>query len=242
MPRPVPLPVFVLRPEPGASATVAAARELGLDARAVPLFAVRALAWEPVPRAEVDALLLGSGNALRHAGPGLERYRGLPAYAVGATTAAAARAAGLEVAAVGEGGLQSLLERLAPEHRRLLRLAGRERVALRIPPGIAVTTREVYASEPLPLPAELAARLGGPALVLLHSGEAAARFAQACDAAGIERARIRLAAIGPRVAARAGSGWAALRSAPEPSDAALLALAARMCQEALSGSQLPEQG
>lgn len=234
-----PLPVVVLRPEPGASATVAAARAMGLDARAFPLFAVRPLAWEPVARDEVDALLLGSANALRHAGAALARYRGLPVYAVGASTAAAACAAGFEVAATGEGGLQALLGGLRPGHRRLLRLAGRERVTLEVPPGIEVTVREVYASEPLPLPDELAARLSAPALVLLHSGEAAAHFARCCDSAGIERSRVLLAAIGPRVAARAGEGWAMLRSASAPGDAALLALAARMCQEAHSGSPLP---
>lgn len=238
----MPLPVLVLRPEPGASATVLAARALGLDAEAFPLFAVLPLAWEPVAREEVDALLLGSANALRHAGAGLERYHGLPAYAVGASTAAAARLAGFDVVAAGEGGLQALLGALRPGHRRLLRLAGRERVVLDVPAGVEVTTREVYASEPLPLPAELLARLAAPALVLLHSGEAAAHFARGCDAAGVARDRLLLAAIGPRVAARAGAGWAMLRSAPAPTDAALLALAARMCQEALSGSQLPEQG
>jgi uroporphyrinogen-III synthase len=85
------------------------------------------------------------------------------------------------------------------------------------------------------LPPALAALLAGPALALLHSGEAAAHFAHLCDAAAIDRARIHLAAIGPRVALRAGAGWADLQAAPTPDDAALLALAARMCQEADPG-------
>lgn len=236
------LPVLVLRPEPGATATVAKGRAMGLDARAFPLFEVRALPWTPVPREEVDALLLGSANALRHGGEALNLYRGLPAYAVGEKTALAARDAGLDVVETGKGGLQPMLGLLRPEHRRLLRLAGRERIVLEIPEGVTVTTREVYASEPLPLPDELAAILAAPALILLHSGEAAAHFAALCDAAGIARERLQLAAIGPRVAARAGTGWSALESASEPSDAALLALAAQMCEETPSGSQLPEQG
>jgi uroporphyrinogen-III synthase len=128
-----------------------------------------------------------------------------------------------------------MLDALETTHRRLLRLAGRERVELAVPRGVEVVTREVYASEPLPLPPALAALLASPALVLLHSGEAAAHFARLCDEAGIDRARIRLAAIGPRVEARAGTGWADLRSAPTPDDTALLALALRMCQEAGSG-------
>lgn len=231
--------ILILRPEPGASATLAAARELGLEALAFPLFEVRPLPWQPVPRDDVDALLLGSANALRHGGPALSAYAGLPAYCVGATTARAAAEAGLEVAATGEGGLASLLGVLRPGHRRLLRLAGRERVDLPVPPGIAVTTREVYASEALPLPPGLAEALTRPAVALLHSGEAAARLAQLCDEAAIDRARIRLALIGPRVvervAARAGAGWGEVRSATKPDDAALLALAQEMCQEAGSG-------
>ena len=229
------LPVLILRPEPGASATLAAARGAGLAAHAFPLFEVRPLPWEPVPPADVDALLLGSANALRRGGGALALYRGMPAYCVGETTAQAARAAGLDVVAAGRGGLQSLLGALAPGHRRLLRLAGRERTVLAVPPGVEVVTREVYASEPVPPPPGLVALLARPALALLHSGEAAARLAHVCDEAGTGRAAIRLAAIGPRVAQRAGGGWADLRCAEIPDDAALLALAVRMCQEAGSG-------
>lgn len=217
---------------------------MGLDAHAFPLFAVRPLRWQPVPRQEVDALLFGSANALRHGGEALAHYRGLPAYAVGEKTAAAACAAGLEVAATGKGGLQQVLADVHPAHRRLLRLAGRERVDLEIPAGITITPREVYASEALPMPPGLARHLAAPALVLLHSGEAAAHFARLCDEAGIDRTAVQIAAIGPRVAERAGQGWAQLRCAERPDDTALLALAAQMCEEACSGShsQLPEQG
>jgi len=223
--------VLVVRPEPGASATLAAALALGLHADAFPLFAVRTLAWEPVDADAVDGLLIGSANAVRHAGPALEALRDRPAYVVGEATAQAARHAGLTVALTGSGGLQGVLDALSPKPVRLLRLAGRERVALRIPPQVTLVTREVYASEPLPMPEGLAARLQAPALALLHSGEAAVRLAALCDQAGADRSRIALAAIGPRVAARAGGGWRALRSAAVPDDAALLALAVEMCQD-----------
>jgi uroporphyrinogen-III synthase len=229
------LPILILRPEPGASTTLATTQALDLDAHAFPLFAIRPLAWEPVPRAHVDAVLLGSANALRHGGTALGAYAGLPAYAVGETTAQAAREAGFAVAATGRGGLQPLLSALAPEHRRLLRLAGRERVELAIPAGITITTREVYAAEPLPPAPTLLALLRRPVLALLHSGEAASRFTEICATAAIDRRTVRLAAIGERVAARAGSGWGDLQCAASPDDAALLALAMRMCQEAGSG-------
>lgn len=229
------MPVLVLRPEPGASATLAAARALGLAARAFPLFAVRPLVWEPVPVDAIDGLLLGSANAVRHAGPALAAYNGRPAYVVGEATARAARTAGLDVVMVGSGGLQGVLDALPPEPRpqplRLLRLAGRERIVLEVPPQVTLLTREVYASEPVAMPPGLAERLARPALALLHSGEAGARLGQLCEEFGLDRSLIAIAAIGPRVAERAGTGWAALRSATSPDDAALLALAKEMCQE-----------
>lgn len=230
------LPVIVIRPEPGGAATVAAAGRQGLDARGFPLFEIVPLDWHPVPREEVDAILIGSANAMRQAGPALADYRGLPAYAVGETTAAAARQAGLDVVRVARGGLQSVMAQLDPGHRKLLRLAGRERVDLALPAPCTMATREVYASEALPMPAELARLLQDPALVLLHSGEAAAHFASECRRLSLPRTRIALAIIGPRLIARTGEGWAAVRCAAAANDAALLALAEEMCQGFPSGS------
>ncbi len=224
-------PVFVIRPQPGCEATVRAARSMGIDAHGFPLFAVRPLAWDPPPAETVDALLIGSANALRHGGAELAAYRGKPAYAVGASTAEAARDAGFDIAASGEGGLQALLAQVAPQHRRLLRLSGRERVALTLPAGLMLTEVEVYASEVLPAPAELMVGLRSGGVVMLHSGEAARHFAALCDANGVPRAGLALAALGPRIAAAAGTGWAGLASAPMPDDQALLALAERMCQD-----------
>lgn len=226
------IPVVVIRPQPGCDATVEAARALGLDARGFPLFEVRALAWEPPPRHAFDALLIGSANVLRHGGTAFETYSGKPTYAVGQTTAEAARAAGLTVVSVGKGGLQRVLDQVRPEHSRLLRLAGRERVPLQPPLGVTVCEREVYASEPLPMPPGLAEVLAQPALILLHSGEAAGHFARLCDEAGIERGHLLLAALGPRIVSAAGEGWGAARVAYPPTDPALLAIAREMCQEA----------
>lgn len=227
------MPLIVIRPQPGCDATVAAARALGFEARGHPLFAVRPLPWEPPPADSVDAVLLGSANALRHGGAGLAALAGKPAYAVGETTAQAARAAGLDVVFTGRGGLQATLAALDPAHRRLLRLAGRERVDLDVPAGVSVIERAVYASEPLPLRGDLARLLERPALVLLHSAEAARHFAALCPA----RERISLACIGSRVAEAAGAGWARSESARTPEDAALLALAARMCQDGPGSSE-----
>ena len=144
----------------------------------------------------------------------------------------AARAAGLAVVASGEGGLQSLLGQIQPAHRRLLRLAGRERVALTAPEGVTIDERIAYASEPMPMPDALATLLSERAVVLLHSAEAGRHFAAQCGARGIPRSRIALAALGGRIAQAAGGGWAAVKTAAIPEDNALLALAREMCQTA----------
>ena len=116
------VPILSVRPEPGSRATVAAGREVGLTIEACPLFEVRPLAWDPPPPDSVDGLLLGSSNALRHAGPALDLFRGMPVHAVGEATARAAEAAGFTVATVGPGSLQPLVDQLAPPVR-LLRIA-----------------------------------------------------------------------------------------------------------------------
>jgi uroporphyrinogen-III synthase len=222
-------PLIVIRPQPGCDATASAARALGLDARCFPLFSIAPREWKPPPRSSFDALLIGSANVLRHGGEALSGYIGAPTYAVGETTAEAARQAGFEIVAAGRGGMQSLLAYLLPQHRRLLRLTGDLRVDLAPPPDVTITERVVYASEPLAPPPELVQTIGRPAVVLLHSGEAARHFAHLCNRRRIDRSHIALAAIGPRVAAAAGPGWRAVAAAQIPDDAALLALAGQMC-------------
>lgn len=228
------LPALVLRPEPGCAASVAALQAMGIETLGAPLFAISPVAWEPPDPASFDALLIGSVNVLRHGGAGLSAYAGKPTYAVGATTAAAARQAGLEVVATGEGGLQAMLAHLAPDlatgHRRLLRLSGRERIVLEPPPGVAIAEVVVYASDPLPLSPQATRALRQPTVILLHSAEAARHFAGQCDVLAIDRTALHLAAIGARVIAAAGPGWASSRAAPRPEEQALLALARDMCQ------------
>ena len=237
--------LLVIRPEPGNARTLAAARTLGLVARGIPLFVVELRAWEPPDPARFDAALLGSANALRHGGAALARYTALPIYAVGATTAAAARTAGFTVAACGEGGLQALLPHLAADGRkRVLRLSGEAHVPLDPPPGMTIETAIVYAARALALPASAVSPKtleGLGCVVALHSGEAARHFAAECDRLGLDRAGIALCCLAPRVAEAAGAGWAETRVAPtskrlgpkHSGEAALLALARDMCQNAL---------
>ena len=66
-----PLPLIILRPEPGASETAARAVAAGLSVRPVPLFSAGPVAWTPPNIDQHDALLLTSANAPRFAGAGL---------------------------------------------------------------------------------------------------------------------------------------------------------------------------
>ncbi|MFL6829421.1 MAG: uroporphyrinogen-III synthase [Sphingomicrobium sp.] len=218
--------VAVLRPEPGASATVARARERGLDAFAIPLFKVEPVPWSAPDPGGFDALLLTSGNALRHAGEQLDKLRALKVYAVGEATAEAAREAGFDIAAAGDSGVDRLLGSIEPG-LRLLHLCGEER---REPMGAPqeVTSLSVYRSTPIENP-DLRRTHGAVALV--HSPRAAQRFAELVA----ERGSIAIAAISPAAAAAAGAGWQAVGAAEGPSDDALLALAERLCNKS-SGS------
>lgn len=228
---------IAIRPEPGASTTVEAGVEQGLNIQAFPLSRIVALPWDEPDRATVDALLVGSSNAIRHAGVGLEAYIDKPVFAVGEATAKAARARGLHVEMVGEGGLQRLLDAISGRPLRLLRLAGERNVPLDLPEGISVATRLLYKAEDLPMPGALVSALGEGALVLLHSAGSAEHFRAECERNCIDLAHVRLAALGPRIAEAAGEGWGEVRSASQPQDAMLLALAAQMCHEGKIGQR-----
>jgi uroporphyrinogen-III synthase len=223
------LSILVIRPEPGCSATVDAGRALGLDLHGYPLFAVHPCRWTAPDPDTVDAVLIGSVNAIRLGGEQLARFLGKPVYAVGETSADAARQGGFTVAGVGKGGLQSVVADLASPIR-LLRLAGEDRVPLFLPPGISMETCVIYSLEPLPMPAPMAEVVGKGGLVLLHSASAARHFASEVDRLAVPRERISVAALGPRIVSAVGEGWYDARSALEPTDAALLVLAAEMCQ------------
>ena len=225
------VPVVFIRPEPGNAASTAGARALRMEAHGFALFDIVARSWEAVPSEQADALLVGSANVFRHGGRGLALLRSLPVYAVGDATAEAARAAGFAVAATGAGSMQGTLDALASNHRRLLRLAGDERVPLSLPNGVTIEERVVYASVALPFPAELATLLREPAIIALHSAEAARHLSAQCVTHGIRRAPLRIAAMSPRIGAAAGDGWGDVAVASYPEDKALLALARQMCQD-----------
>lgn len=223
--------LLVLRPEPGCAATLASAEALGLPAHGQPLSRIVPVAWEAPDPASVDALLIGSANAFLHGGEALQVLRAKPCYVVGKATAEAARAAGFAVAVEGEGGLQKVLDQIGLP-LRLLRLAGEEHIALHAPQGVTITTRIVYRSKTLPLDPAAALMGQGQVIALLHSAATMRHFSEECERLGVDISQITLAALGPRIVAAAGEGWRAVQIAAAPNDAALLELAANLCNEA----------
>nr|WP_237437707.1 uroporphyrinogen-III synthase [Altericroceibacterium endophyticum] len=220
-----------MRPEPGFSATIAAGRHAGLPMAGAPLSQIRPLAWSLPDVDTIDALLMGSANAIRQGGAALDALRGKPVLAVGKTTAEAARNAGFTVETVGEGGLQNVLDALPSRPRRLLRLAGAEHVPLALPDHIHVETRILYENALLDLPHALCEVLGEPSVILLHSAATARHFAKEVRRCGLPRDQLALACLGPRISEAAGEGWARIGHPVHPRESALLALAQDMCHD-----------
>jgi uroporphyrinogen-III synthase len=218
--------LLVLRPEPGASETVERARQCGLDALAVPLFVIEPVDWELPDTGRFDALLLTSANAVRCGGEPLKGLRRLPVHAVGAATAAAAGAAGFDIASIGESNVERLLQSMDPK-LKLLHPCGEHRTALtgatqQVTPLIVYRARELRDAD---------VRGAEGRIVLVHSPRAGRRFAELADAASLDRRTIAVAAISAAALDACGGGWRQAAHADEPTDDALLALAATLCNK-----------
>lgn len=210
---------MVLRPEPGASATLTRAAAAGIDTVAIPLFEIVPLPWAAPDAGAFGAVVLTSANAVRHGGPELDKVKSLPAFCVGESTAAAARDAGFVIAGIGPGDVAALALHIAPE-LRLLHLAGRDHRSVE-----GATAIQTYESRAIDPPPSLDALSGGVAMV--HSPRAGARLAELVT----ERGDIRIAAISAAAAAACGPGWREVAAIDAPGDGALLALAAALCQK-----------
>jgi len=214
--------VLVLRPEPAGTVTLQEAWARGLDAVAVPLFVVEPVQWQAPDAGKFDGLLLTSANAVRLGGEALRSLRGLPVYAVGEATADAARETGFDIIATGDAGVDRLLGSIEPD-LKLLHLCGADR---REPDGAKQEISRVtaYRATIVPTP-DLAAAEGSVALV--HSPRAGRRFADLVS----DRATISIAAISEAAAQQVGGGWRTVQTAAQPTDDALLALAASLCDK-----------
>lgn len=211
--------LLLVRPEPGLTASAERASAMGLEVVTCPLFRVEPVEWSAPDLSNFDALLLTSANAVRLGGRGLDGFKSVPAHAVGAATAAAAREAGLRVESVGTGDLADLLSALPPS-LRLLHLAGEDR---RATPGTdQIQTRIVYRS--VPIEAHGIPSLEG-LVAAVHSPRSARRLAELATT----RSRTAVAAISAAAAQACGGGWERIEVAGRPDDSSLLALAAMLC-------------
>ncbi|WP_340267555.1 uroporphyrinogen-III synthase [Sphingobium mellinum] len=220
-------PLIILRPEPGASQTAARAERLGLRIRRCPLFEARPVIWkEPAPD-RFDALLLTSAQAARLAGPKLERYRSLPAYAVGRATARALEERGFAGVIAGEQGGSAIAARIARDgHRHVLHLGGT--TVARIDPGPLTIERIAIYTIGVTKEPRLDEALEPGAVLLVHSPRAGQRLAELI--APDRRAGFHLIAISAATLAACGTGWASGEAPDLPDDERMLALAVRLCE------------
>ncbi|HJR82643.1 MAG TPA: uroporphyrinogen-III synthase [Sphingomicrobium sp.] len=216
--------LFVFRPEPAAHRTVERARELGLEATAIPLFELEALDWPEPDPTQFDGILLTSANAVNMGGPQLEHLRGLPVHAVGEATALAAEVAGFGIASIGQGGVEDLLESVEAD-ARLIHLCGEDR---RAPdrPKQQISCVTVYRARTVDAPGGIERLRGQVAAV--HSPRAGKRLVELVPPE--DRREITIAAISKAAAEAAGTGWADVRVATVPTDSALLVLARSLCE------------
>ena len=216
--------LFVFRPEPAAHRTVERARELGLEAIAIPLFELEALDWPEPDPTQFDGILLTSANAVNMGGPQLEHLRRLPVHAVGEATALAAEVAGFGIASIGQGGVEDLLESVEAD-AKLIHLCGEDR---RRPdrPKQQISCVTVYRARTVDAPGGIERLRGQVAAV--HSPRAGKRLVELVPPE--DRREITIAAISKAAAEAAGTGWADVRVATVPTDSALLVLARSLCE------------
>lgn len=208
--------IAVLRPEPGNRVTASAIEAAGRRAIRLPLFAVTPMPWVAPDAARFDALIATSANVFRHGGHGLDAVRGLPVHAVGEVTAEAARRAGFSVAAMGTRGSAELIEQARGMGvASALHLAGRERTIASDDVIAEIVT--VYASDPLPVSVEEAARLDG-AVALVQSARAAVRLGEIVS----DRSTIALVTVSLAVSEAAGPRWERVVTADGPDGNALI--------------------
>ncbi|MEO9470304.1 uroporphyrinogen-III synthase [Parasphingorhabdus sp.] len=225
------LPLLILRPEIGASRTAEKARLLGLTPVLDPLFVIEPMGWDAPAASEFDALMLTSVNAIRFAGPALAAYACLPVLAVGKKTADAARAAGFCVDLTGSGGALELLSALPPgQYRDILHLTGKDHITIAAKDRF-IDCQAVYNARALFLGEAAQTALSGGCVVMVHSARAARTLEQEMARLALKPGQTRIAALSDNIANALEKQWKAVHVADEPTDDALLSLAASLCSK-----------
>ena len=151
----------------------------------------------------------------------LARLRHLPLFAVGESTARAAREVGFDDVVVGKGNAKALGDLIGSRH--VLHLTGEDVVPLST--ARPTTTIAVYAARQRDLsPAERA--MLDCRVAMIHSPRAGSAFADLCP----DRSATSLVAISAAAASACGTGWFHVEIADVPREAAMLASLARLCE------------
>ena len=239
------LRALVTRPEEDAAPLAAALAERGIDVTLEPLLAIRPLPDAPIDLRDVQALLFTSANGVRSfaelAGTrDLPGWRGLPVFAVGNATAAAARGAGFAQVESAAGDVATLAklvaDRLDPKAGALFHAAGSavagDLAGLLEQAGFTLRREMLYEARPADQlsPATVTNLANGWFdLVLFFSPRTAATFATLARAAGegVVNGCAKAAALclSPAVAAAARElPWREVQAAVRPELPALLDL------------------
>lgn len=229
-PRARPRTLWITRARPGADATAARVRALGIEPIVAPLLEVRPLPGGDLNLAGVSALAFTSANAVA-AFAARSPERGLRVFAVGDATAAAARAQRFQSVLSAQGDVGALASALTTRRRELggailypaAAEPSQDLAGALAAVGLNVRQVAVYETVAVEPPATLAERLPEIDGVLLHSARAAqglAKFAKTHPTPQL------IAYCLSRQIARglARAGLAQVLSAQQPNETALLAL------------------
>ena len=232
---------LVTRPRGEAAELAEALARRGIDALIEPLLAIEYRDAPSPDFSAVQAVLVTSGNGVR-ALARLTRERAVPLFAVGAASAAAARAAGFAHVASADGAVDGLARlvraQLDPGAGRLLHVAGSavagDLAGSLCDAGFAVERTVLYDARPataLTAACVDALAAGRVDVALFFSPRTAALFARLADEAGTDRAMARVTALSISAAADAALAPLGFRGrvvATRPDQASLLAALDRL--------------
>ncbi|MDG2521194.1 uroporphyrinogen-III synthase [Caulobacter segnis] len=225
--------IWITRAQPGADATAARLRDLGHEPVIAPLLSVRDLS--PIIDLDgVGALAFSSANGVR-AFAKLSPERGLRAFAVGAATAEAAKAAGFTGVLSADGDVDALAAAIAARGREIggivLHAAAAQPAGDLVgalgAAGVSALAVAVYETVVEKPGKTLLDALGDIDLVLVHSPRAAKALAPILGRQPAPRLRalcISRAAAAPLKAPQAKGKLGGVAFAPFPIETALLNL------------------
>jgi uroporphyrinogen-III synthase len=220
--------VWVTRSAPGAQATAARLRDLGHEPLVAPVLVVAPLDVR-LDLGGIDALAFTSANAVRSYAS-LTPRRDFPVWTVGVSTALAARQAGFDRVAAGEGDVADLAARLIADlprgrtvmHPCALELAG-DLASPLAAAGIGLRPAPIYQTVIAAADGAILAALGSAEVVLLHSPKGARALNRLL--AAHPAPRLRALCLSPAVAAALdGGNLQTVTSAALPNDTELLKL------------------